>query len=340
MDFRRRVAQAIMDAFPQIYSSTSVLMGANAHDGLLSNAFKYSKKKYLEHHIPQQQQQQHSETEMDATINELLELSIIADTDGDGNHVQQGEMDSEYFHILTNATAANDSAVINALKCTFAVRRESILKSERNFIFNVFFEHPMYLNVDFKLLCEAKEADDQKFLQKKNSIFSSINNIFTSQFHTRKQFINQIHPDLQPYAKIITFLYNTTDKVIHSKLAQFTKTVSENLSIADLHRLQDNHSQPLIIIRESDPKEYLISFDGKFVPLMNGFDDAFDMLLKIFLLFNIEYPKEVTKMFVALEALTFKIDRVSKKTSKVLDLIGKVNVALERESDHDSNDSD
>lgn len=323
LEVKRRLAAAIVDTYPSLYTDATALVGQNARNGYLSNAFKYQIKRVKLNAPPTNQAEIEEEENIDLEQN----VEEVADPDTDTEEDYE-----EALHLLQNVSDPNSDIIEQALVDTFDIRRKSMLKGESLYIFEMFFTYPYYIEYDFGLLLEKCGVDDaNRFIARKEVLCAGINTIFSSNFLQKKNFVNELNHETQPYAKIIALLYNSTKQGMKAKLSSLVKSIHENQSVADTYRLSSDTQHPFIIERESDPREYMISVDHRVIPLSTGdtLDNAIEFIYKIFQLWHLEYPVELQKFFVFYDAITFKINKKAKKTGKVMDLIGQLSTFME-----------
>lgn len=335
LEVKRRLAAAIVDTYPSLYADATALVGQNARKGYLSNAFKYQIKRAKLNAPPTNQEEQEENIEMEENVENVEEVSGDPETDTE-------EDNEEALHILQNVSEATSDIIEQALVDTFDLRRKSMLKGESVYIFEMFFSYPYYIEYDFGLLLEKCGAGDgNRFIARKEILCAGINTIFSSNFLQKKNFVNELNHETQPYAKIIALLYNSTKQGMKAKLSSLVKTIHENQSVADTYRLSYGIQHPFIISRESDPPEFMIAIDNKIIPLNSGdtLDHAIEFLYKLFQIWNLEYPVDLKKFFAFYDAMTFKMNNKEKKTGKVLDLIAQLSTFMEEgnsDNEHDN----
>lgn len=326
-NFRRRVRDAIFDRFPGLFPSKESLIGHNIKDGFLGTAFIYAYRKCK------------TLANSDASLDELDEGSVEAENvesaeceapeAEESANTEQDSVDVVESHgrdieFLTNAVGTEEQDIHQALKNTSEYRRESLLKGEVRFVLDLFFRNPKYLDYDFELLWPEKTA---AFMEKKDQIFAAVNSIFIRDLGRSKPFVDKIDLTVRSYGKILTLLYNCSERKLLALIQLIFHEVHENTSTEDISALSQNNSQPFIVIRRSHPPEYMIACDGRLITLSQSYniDRAFDLLLKLFHLWHIKYGSEVEKFYVSVDALSFKIGEINPRSSKIIDFIGRVN---------------
>lgn len=215
---------------------------------------------------------------------------------------------------------ADENILEQKLAETKTIRRESILKGSREFIFELFFVKPKFLAYDFDLLWPTNT-----FFEKKSYVFGKLSEEFDRRFDGKKPFINKIDKEWQAYGKIIILLYNSSEKKFDEAVESIVHTVNDNVSVADITALSASKPQPFIIHRNSEPAEYMIAVDARTIPLPTNqcstFDEAYLILFKLFHLWNIAYAKETSKLFEFIDRAFFEITEKNSKSHKISELL-------------------
>lgn len=326
--FRRRVRDAVFDLFPGLYENKEILIGSNVKVGFLGSAFCYAYRTYKKHEnfsVNESTENGVPETvDVEVVLNEEEPINV--------NLVESDDTHDLDIELLTTAlgTQDQDDDIRAALKNTVEMRRESILNGNFQFILDLFYRKPQYAAYDFELLWPDKTS---AFLEKKEKIFSAINSIYAQNFGTTKSFVEKLDPLIQTYGKMMTLLYNCSERKLNELLLMIMCDVPENTSVADISALSANETQPFIVIRRSDPPEFIITCDGRLMPLpsTSTLDTSFDFLVKLHHVWHITYPSAVEKFYIVVDALSFMIGKPNPKSAKIMDLITRINAEISNE---------
>lgn len=306
---RKIVALAIQALFPELYPNVNVLLPSNSNYGAFGKALTNavtSYKKYKKRVANEVVAEIPMEIEEDQETNESLE---------ENNNDENGNAHIRYLKTVTGSK--NELSRIKiALRETQNIRQESYKTGKTEFIFDLYFTNPYFIKYDCNLL----------YPESQNLEADEINNLraFCLKEQVKKVKKFKIKEEIDLFEAIIHLCGKT--KGGKSKASEMLyHTCNENIGLEALKQLATTRSQPFIIIRESSPIQYLVAFDSKILALnprkYQTFGKAFNVLFKMFYLFNIKFPEELKKFYTFFAIGIYKVPAEIGRSYVLLDLL-------------------
>lgn len=312
---RKRIAVAIMECFVGVFEKDA-LLPSDTTKGKLGNCLRYCFKSYNKRNAVEESQPMERVERVD-TVN------------AQGTSHESSSYD--FNDVLMHST--DHDSIMKALTESAIERRRSILSGSRQYMMDLFFRNPSYIVTDFDL-----HFGQPSFEAVKDAIFKTVDELFKEQYKDKKNFIYTLHTDTQPYGKILILLYSFSEARFFEAFKTLVKNIESNCSIEDLVRTSSVNKQPFIIKQEAD---HMIAIDGRVMCLpCHSFDASFAFLFKLHHVWNIEYPKEINKLYLFIDAIAFKITKEKQKSLKVVELVAKCEKAIADQEVTDESDSD
>lgn len=331
---RRRIATAIMECFVGVFERDA-LLPSDTSKGKLGNCLRYCSKSYNKRNAEEPMEV----VERSDGVNAEPGTSRASSSSNrvDVVNAEPGtSRASDFIDVLMNSN--DHESILKALTESAIERRRSILSGSRQYMMDLFFRNPSYIVTDFDL-----HFGQPSFEAVKDTIFKTVDELFQKQYKDKKNFIFTLATDTQPYGKMLILLYGFTKGRFFEAFKTLVDSVDSNCSTADLLQTSRMKQQPFIIKQQED---HLIAIDGRVMCLpCYSFDAAFAFLFKLHHVWNIEYPKEINKLYLFIDSIAFKITKEKQKSLKVVELVAKcekaiANLEVTDESDSDTHDDE
>lgn len=341
---RRLVANCIQSLFPRVFPNIEVLLASNSNYGKFGKALSNAVTGYEKSMIscePESENEESSETENEnekESESDTDEMEI--EDENDELPTESGvSIDDETMKYLQTVKVSSSEIkkIEDSLSKTFDQRREWLMKGDNRFMFNIFFEDWRFVKFDFDHLFPNAQT-----LQNKLEILTSFVQNQTSTTNIMTKTSNLIS---SLYESIIYLLGKTAGgcDAAHEKLFKIMNGNTSTLELENLFRSQEN---PIIIIRQTDPPQFLVSLDGRIMgnndnSFMN-FHGAFDCLFKTFYVFHLKFPIELKKFFSFFACAIYEISSDVGRSHLLLDFIDKFKTyeeELDTNNDFEMNES-
>lgn len=337
---RRRAAAALKGVFPLVWPDETVLVGKNCRDGSLSYAFKnhmeaYNKKKEQnmdfsdesemdesEMVVEEDPEEDTSDDETDGTSSESANEEVSREEETGVIGEEEESEDIRYLrHVIVNSSTL--PTVKAHLDRTRKHRLDVMMDQPLKYMFDIFRTNPELLIHEFN---STWPEHSYKFLDQSAKFVRFVQQ---KGLEAKKNFdnIEVISSETEPFEILVVLLGRVLGGASKA-VRDFVRKVHAQATQNEIKDVCSEKEHPFIIIRASTPPQYIISVDGKGIFLSPiYFPDCrttFDLLYKVYWLFNIEYPKNLKKFYAFFERSIYDMKSSNNETSPImLDLIGK-----------------
>lgn len=299
---RRQIALAVQSLFVSVFPNIDVLLSTNSNYGILGKALTNAVASFKKQSgggpapsDPDVAMVPDVGMEEDAEINMSLQVTIEEQNDDDFD---------ENIEYLRNVVVTKNEVkkIGEVLTKTQKQRHESIKKGNPEFIFDIYFVNPYFIKFDYNLLFPELPHLDE----------STINNVRAFCLKEMEKIDKRFHigNDLDLFKSLINLCGKTSGGTANANKMLY-ETCNENTGIEGLKDIAGTRNQPFIIIRESEPNQYLIGFDSKILALdtrrYESFGKAFNILFKMFYVFHLKFPEELKKLYTFFARAIYKV---------------------------------
>lgn len=225
----------------------------------------------------------------------------------------------KHLHFLQFAVGIPDQVkqIEAALKATFEYRMEQLKSGSKEVYYNIFYMNYTWITFDFDLICPGKKECLTSQVEEFEKIISKLWLKRTTKSHSLQ--IDSWPHEIQVYLKLISMMGRVKGGFSGS-VDHFIQRVPANCSSMEL--MSKVSSFPFILLKEGDTNDYVVSVDGKLIPVndCSSFHKVFDLIFKLIHVWNIEYTDSLKLFYTFFEIVIFKMETVSHST-KLRDLI-------------------
>lgn len=316
---RIQLARAIIGAFDGVFTDITELVSKKNNHGALVDALFYARQKYRGQQLSQSAAAAIEAVLDDVNRDPVEPLSVIQ---------RKLQFLKSVFPLPQQRLQIED-----ALRLTKVNRREAVLNNDKSVIFKLFFVTPYFVLYDFGLQWPEFQV---KLLGRIQLITNVISQIFEEEGKDL-DLVRNWSPNMQPFLKIF-YLIGRLPCSAGIAINELVKMVNVNKTVFYIANMSNDSNQPFIVVRMSDPPEYIVSFDGLAMILPNQeyptFAHALDYLYKLHYVFNIEYSPFLRKFFYVLDIALYDMDSNESFNSPTLQrFVTKIKSHLDRESE-------
>lgn len=347
---KHKTAEAIKSTFPKVYRNIEVLLPQNSRNGKLGNAFSNCVKRFVKKFENIQNE------DFDDSDSEVMEVGeedqeeeeeAEAEAEEDGEDEEEDEEEEEedeeeegivYLrHVVPSRE--NRPIIERYLKETLQQRRDQIMEGSEKYFFDLYWIDPRFILTDFGGLWPELEEKFDEVQQQKFCRFISHLKIEMDKNIDASVMINS---ETEPYQTLV-FLLGRVIGGVAKAATDFVKSIHSQASPTDIEELCGVCSEPFIIVKQTSPTQYIINVDGKpmYLPPQHfaTFHQAFDLLVKVYFLFHIEYPENLKKLYSFFAASIYKLRTINKNISTLFEISEKFK-KFEEETDSSDDDSE
>lgn len=331
---KRKVAVALIGTFPNVWLDIKILMPKNTTEGKLGNAFRSAAKSY-ENQKPVLNESMESVDE--------VEVAVGIEDEADGEEREEEETEAagsqnvvrtynKDIRYLKSCVVSSQTIpkIKELLVKTSELRRGYILDGAMDLLLNCFKTNPELVLYDFS----------NNWPEEAGGLLDDKEKIFRFVEYTERQYGKEcqnpvINNEEVAYFQRLILLLGRTKGGAKNAINDLVRLIGETDNI---NLICSGQQQPMILIRNGNVLQYIISLDGSPMYLdttnFSNFTSALDLLIKIFWLFNIKFPESLKKFYEFFSCAVYDITTTPEKTSTLLDLVTRFNrFESEEESD-------
>lgn len=340
---KRSFAKAIQALFPNIFSNVLVLVARNSRGGKLSMAFKSAATRYEKLHDfgddPISDISIDSNMDINFTDNgvEDIESNQITETDSDQS-LNEPENEPDEIQFLRSAVVNHSTirTIKNNLVKTVEYRRLRILEGDQSMIFDIYKQDPSLILFEFVNFFPESDSN----IIDKVDVFSGFVNNYISESKKNINGLTYLNDDAMVFQKFM-FCIGRIKRGAKNAVEAFTQSVDEHASPEEVVNVCQKYTHPFIIARTSSPPQYIISLDSQPIPLSAEFNfvATFDLLLKLYYVFHIEFSDNLSKFFSFFADVYYNLTEINVMHSTLLDVKEKY-LAYEQELEDNEENSE
>lgn len=331
---KRKLAEAIKATFPRVYPEIDVLLPNNSRNGKLGTAFNNAVKR-LEVAAYDAMDDSEMDVSSDGSERENQgnedDEEMSEDENEDQEEIGQAQaetrQDGEGIMYLRTVvpTRANKPVIIRYLNETVEYRRNKILDGSTSYFLDLYWFDASYILCDFDALWpELSGKFDGEVLDKFQRFIITLKH----QMKKKMDVTLIINDETSPFQTLVILLGRVIGGAAKAAKS-FVREIHAQASpdqVADTCRVS---TEPFIVIKTSNPPQYIINLDGKPIYLdtdnFRTFHQAFDLLIKVYFVFNIAYPKNLKKFYTFFSASIYGLTNVPKDSPTLLEISEKFN---------------
>lgn len=301
------VAQAMCNAFPLEFANTSALIAQNGRQGILYEAARYFKdvKRRSSGDLPIAKKKKLSQDEAQPELSDDPNME-------------------EKIKRLQGLCHNEQVQILNLLRSTFDYRQKLLNNSEKKYqnelIFNFFIVQPAYLNEEFNLHFPTKQSKLYQEWPKLEVVVDAVAREYSKNLPGKKIIVPH---DERPFLSLLQLIgtkqqgRRKNNEVRENFCTSWSRLIECHNVNTPPETIKTNtlNRQPflvaLISTNRTEVTQYMIILQPKVIALDPDvkFSAAFDILFKIYKVFNLEVPHSLQNFFNFFEEFIFEIQQ-------------------------------